>query len=133
MLIFNRKRLIAHQSQKSLSRDQWLGSLVAMNSGFPSQMISGPASHSPWMTIERLQENGTLVIWRESKEDIVLPLLNKVNVITADELSSNHSNGNVLVKQQGQWQVDWRDDKVEKPLLINWMAYVPSRCFQHSK
>ncbi|OXL26629.1 glycosyltransferase family 39 protein [Psychrobacter sp. DAB_AL32B] len=129
----NTWQVLSSCSLDSVSGDRWLGSLVAMNSGFPSQMISGLASHSPWMTIERLQENGTLVIWQEGKEDIVLPLLNKVNVITADELSSNDSNDNILVKQQGQWQVDWRDDKVEKPLLINWMAYVPSRCFRHSK
>ena len=117
----------------SVSGDRWLGSLVAMNSGFPSQMISGPASHSPWMSIERLQEHGTLVMWQEGEEDTVLPLLDDVSVITATELTSNHANKNTLVKQQGQWQIEWRDDKIEKPLLINWIAYVPNHCFQHSK
>lgn len=117
----------------SVSGEPWLGSLVAMNSGFPSQMISGPASHSPWMNTRRLQEHGTLVMWQESEEDIVLPLLDDVSVIKANELGSNHANKNTLVKQQGQWRIDWRDDKVKKPLLINWVAYVPSRCFQHSK
>ena len=117
----------------SVSGEPWLGSLVAMNSGFPSQMISGPASHSPWMNTRRLQEHGTLVMWQESEEDIVLPLLDDVSVIKANELGSNHANKNTLVKQQGQWRIDWRDDKVKKPLLINWVAYVPSRCFQPSK
>ena len=117
----------------SVSGEPWLGSLVAMNIGFPSQMISGPASHSPWMNTRRLQEHGTLVMWQESEEDIVLPLLDDVSVIKANELGSNHANKNTLVKQQGQWRIDWRDDKVKKPLLINWVAYVPSRCFQHSK
>ena len=117
----------------SVSGEPWLGSLVAMNSGFPSQMISGFASHSPWMNTRRLQEHGTLVMWQESEEDIVLPLLDDVSVIKANELGSNHANKNTLVKQQGQWRIDWRDDKVKKPLLINWVAYVPSRCFQHSK
>ena len=117
----------------SVSGEPWLGSLVAMNSGFPSQMISGPASHSPWMNTRRLQEHGTLVMWQESEEDIVLPLLDDVSVIKANELGSNHANKNTLVKQQGQWRIDWRDNKVKKPLLINWVAYVPSRCFQHSK
>ncbi|WP_201600662.1 glycosyltransferase family 39 protein [Psychrobacter piscatorii] len=117
----------------SVSGDRWLGSLVAMNSGFPSQMISGPANLSPWMSIERLQENGTLVMWQEGTEDIVLPLLDDVSVITATELTSNHTNVNALVKKQGQWQIEWRDDKIEQPLLINWIAYVPSHCFHQPK
>ena len=117
----------------SVSGDRWLGSLVAINNAFPSQMISGPASHSPWMNTKRLQENGTLVIWQESEQDIELPLLDDVKAITGNGLGGNQVNRNALVKQQGQWQIDWRDDKIEKPLLINWIAYVPSRCFQHSK
>ena len=117
----------------SVSGEPWLGSLVAMNSGFPSQMISGPASHSPWMNTRRLQEHGTLVMWQKGEENIALPLLGDVSVITATELTSNHANKNTLVKQQGQWRIDWRDNKVKKPLLINWVAYVPSRCFQPSK
>ena len=117
----------------SVSGDRWLGALVAMNSGFPSQMISGPASHSPWMNTQRLQENGTLVMWQEGEEDIVLPLLDDVDAIATTEVENSHNNANPLIKQQGQWQIDWRDGKIEKPLLINWVAYVPSRCFQHSK
>ena len=117
----------------SVSGDRWLGALVAMNSGFPSQMISGPASHSPWMNTQRLQENGTLVMWQEGEEDIVLPLLDDVDAIATTEVENSHNNANALIKQQGQWQIDWRDGKIEKPLLINWVAYVPSRCFKHSK
>jgi len=117
----------------SVSGDRLLGAVVAMNSGFPSQMISGPASHSPWMNIERLQKNGTLVMWQEDEEDIVLPLLNDVNVIAATEVSSNDNSANTLVRQQGQWQIHWRDNKADQPLLINWVAYVPIRCFQDSK
>lgn len=117
----------------SVSGDRWLGALVAMNSGFPSQMISGPASHSPWINTQRLQNNGTLVMWQEGEEGIVLPLLNDINVITATEVSSNDNSANALVKQQGQWQIDWRDGKIDKPLLIHWAAYVPRRCFQHLK
>lgn len=117
----------------SVSGEPWLGSLVAMNSGFPSQMISGPASHSPWMNTRRLQQHGTLVMWQKGEGNIALPLLSDVSIITDTELNNNSTNKNALVKQQGQWQIDWRDDKVKKPLLINWVAYVPSRCFQHSK
>lgn len=117
----------------SVSGDRWLGSLVAMNTGFPSQMISGPASYSPWMNVDRLQKNGTLVMWQEGEENIILPLLNDINVMTATEAINNRQNVTALIKQQGQWQIDWRDAKVDKPLLINWVAYVPSHCFQHSQ
>ena len=114
----------------SVSGDRWLGSLVAINSHFPSQMISGPASHSPWMSVERLQESGTLVMWQEGEEDIVLPLLNNVKIMIAIEAVNSDQNMTGLIKQQGQWQLDWRDSKIEKPLLINWVAYVPSHCFK---
>lgn len=117
----------------SVSGDRWLGALVAMNDGFPSQMISGPASHSPWMNVERLQNNGTLVIWQEDGSDIVLPLLNELNIINATDVDSDRQHRTALVKQQGQWQIDWRDDKADKPLVINWVAYVPSHCLLNSK
>ena len=116
----------------SVSGDRWLGSLVTINSHFPSQMISGPASHSPWMSVERLQKNGTLVMWRDGEQDIMLPLLNNLKIMTANEAVNSNKNMTGLVKQEGQWQLDWRDSKVDKPLLINWIAYVPSHCFKLS-
>lgn len=119
----------------SVSGDRWLGALVAMNNGFPSQMISGPASHSPWMNTERLQQNGTLVIWQETgantnsykQDDIVLPLLEEVAVSTANQ-KKNATNSNLLTKQQGQWRMAWRDTNITEPLAINWVAYIPSNC-----
>ena len=118
----------------SVSGDRWLSALVAMNSGFPSQMFSGPASHSPWMTAERLQQNGTLVMWQDD-DDTILPLLNKVRaksviipVAEATNTVANNEAINTLVKQQGQWQLTWRESNVTEPLLINWIAYVPSDC-----
>lgn len=123
----------------SVSGDRWLGALVAMNSDFPSQMISGPASHSPWMNAERLQKNGTLVMWQDGDDnDIVLPLLDEMNV--SDIRSTNNvdntssvieNNQTALVKQQGQWQIAWRD-KAAEPLVVNWVAYIPSSCFKSS-
>lgn len=122
----------------SVSGDRWLGALVAMNAdkgnGFPSQMISGPASHSPWMSVDRIQQNGTLVMWQDGDDnDIVLPLLDDVTVMNANE-KTNTTHSNLLTIQKGQWQIDWRDTNANDandnngPLTINWIAYVPSRC-----
>lgn len=115
----------------SVSGDRWLGALVAMNmpkgNSFPSQMISGPASHSPWMNTARLQNNGTLVLWQAgSDENNELPLLATL-AVTAEQ-DFNHNSANTLVKQQGQWQLDWRSARIDEPLIVNWVAYVPSRC-----
>ncbi|MDN5891504.1 MAG: hypothetical protein L0H51_05005, partial [Psychrobacter sp.] len=113
----------------SVSGDRWLGALVAINSGFPSQMISGPASHSPWMSIERLQKNGTLVMWEDGDDDILLPLLDEITVV-GDHQDNNAASSDRLIKKQGQWQISWRDPKADTPLTVNWTAYVPSRCVQ---
>ncbi|WLP95681.1 glycosyltransferase family 39 protein [Psychrobacter sp. M13] len=106
----------------SVSGDRWLGALVAINNGFPSQMISGPASHSPWMSIKRLQQNGTLVMW-QSDDEVVLPLLDQL-----DASASNNSKSDSLIKKQGQWQLAWRETNITEPLVVNWIAYVPARC-----
>lgn len=116
----------------SVSGDRWLGALVAINSGFPSQMISGPANHSPWMNIERLQKNGTLVMWEDGDDDILLPLLDEIT-IADDNQSNNTGSSDLLIKKQGQWQIAWRDPKADTPLIVNWTAYVPSRCVQSPK
>lgn len=110
----------------SISGDRWLGALVAMNNGFPSQMISGPASHSPWMTTERLQKNGTLVMWQEDS-DVELPLLDELTTVLPNSTAKG------LAKYQGQWQIDWRDSNAQRPLVINWVAYVPEHCQKSSK
>lgn len=124
----------------SVSGDGWLGALVAMNNDFPSLMISGPASYSPWMNTERIQKNGTLVMWQDGNDNnIILPLLDEV-AVSDIRSNSNADNTNTaakndqtaLVKQQGQWQIAWRD-KAAEPLIINWTAYVPSSCFKSSQ
>lgn len=117
-------------SLDSVSGDRWLGALVALNSGFPSQMISGPASHSPWMSPERLQQNGTLVMW-QNDDEVVLPLLDQLNVSeknSAANVKTNDSKSDVLIKKQGLWQLAWREANIAEPLVVNWIAYVPSRC-----
>ena len=117
----------------SVSGDRWLGALVAINSGFPSQMISGPASHSPWMSSERLQQNGTLVMW-QSDDEVVLPLLDQLNASSFNDKNSavsnksNESKRDLLLKKQGQWQLAWRETNITEPLVVNWIAYIPARC-----
>lgn len=115
----------------SVSGDRWLGSLVAMNSGFPSQMISGPAAHSPWMTSQRLQNHGTLVLWQNGDE-VELPLLQELSVINDADFDKNVPNHqpNTLIKKQDQWQIAWRDPNAKSPLIIDWVAFVPSHCLK---
>lgn len=120
-------------SLDSISGDRWLSALVAMNSDFPSLMISGPASLSPWMNAERLQKNGTLVIW-QNDDHVLLPLLNKLTVLdskVADVSNPIANDTDALIKQQGQWQIAWRDTNITKPLMVNWVAYVPIHCFRN--
>ena len=114
---------LSHCPLDSVSGDRWLGALVAMNSGFPSQMISGPASHSPWMTSTRLQENGTLVMWQDDNE-VELPLLNELTVVAPSSVTTG------LIRHQGQWRLAWRDGNAEKPLIVNWVAYTPTHCYK---
>ncbi|WP_201526070.1 glycosyltransferase family 39 protein [Psychrobacter frigidicola] len=116
----------------SVSGDRWLGALVAMNSDFPSQMISGPASHSPWMSTERIQKNGTLVMWQDD-DYIKLPLLDELMVADASSNYNkidNTNNATALIVQKGQWQIAWPDPNAKEPLTVNWIAYVPSRCIK---
>lgn len=111
----------------SVSGNRWLSALVAMNSGFPSQMISGPASHSPWMSAERIQQHGTLVMWQDGVDNITLPLLDEIAVVN-DPTASHKTTSNLLIKQQGQLQIKWPDTNATEPLAVNWITYVPSRC-----
>lgn len=110
----------------SVSGDYWLTALVALNNGFPSQMFAGPADHAPWMSTTRIQNNGTLVMWQDG-DDILLPLLNEVRIENPNRVD-NISDPTALVKQQGQWQIAWRDKSAAEPLTVNWIAYVPSHC-----
>lgn len=124
---------LSHCPMDSVSGERWLSALVAMNSNFPSQMISGPASHSPWMSTKRLQTNGTLVMWEDgSDSDIVLPLLDELRIANPNQADLNNDSIG-LIKQQGQWQIAWRDTNAGKPLTVNWIAYVPSHCVKSSQ
>lgn len=127
----------AHQSWLSVSNcpldsvsgDRWLGALVAMNTtpAWPSQMISGPADHSPWMTSARLQQHGTLVL-AEQGADVNLPLIDELK--HSGKIVEQHSSPGKLTHYQGVWSVTWPQQPDAKPLVIKWEAYVPSQCTQ---
>lgn len=104
----------------NVSGDRWLTALVAMNQPkpIPSQMISGPASHSPWMSLERLQQHGTLVMWL-SEDTVSLPLLETLNT---------QNQKTAFITHQGQWHIPWAKSADAAPLVVNWIAYVPSDC-----
>lgn len=116
----------------SLSGDRWLTALIAMNAeksefkntaNWPSLMINGPAQHSPWMSTERLQQHGTLVIELEKNSDSKqkqlhrLPLLNTISDTT-------------LMQYDGTWEINWPKATSAEPLKVTWQAYIPEHCFK---
>lgn len=115
----------------SVSGDRWLGALVAMNtpSGepWPSQMISGPANHSPWMTSSRLNEYGTLVLAQE-EDEVSLPLLNTINGAQVQSSKDSASQAQSFDYYQGQWTLIWPHQPQAEPLVVNWQAFVPKSC-----
>lgn len=122
----------------SVSGDRWLGALVAMNmtDNWPSQMISGPASHSPWMSAARLQQQGTLVM-QEPKDQMHLPLLDTLMIANNDAINSHQfednspspsKTPNPLIKYQGEWAINWPKQPKADPLIVLWQAYVPTHC-----
>lgn len=111
----------------SLSGDRWLTALIAMNAEksqfkttttWPSQMIFGPAEHSPWMTTQRLQQHGTLVIDVEDSFDSNRSRLPLLNTISEDQFMQYH----------GTWVVQWPSMATDEPLNVTWHAYVPKSC-----
>lgn len=110
-------------SWDSLSGDGWLSALVAMNanssqfkttSAWPSLMISGPESYSPWMTLDRLSKHGTLIMSQDDN-GLVLPLVDKL---------SKES----MMHYHGIWQINWPKQPDSEPLTIKWSAYIPNHC-----
>lgn len=130
------EQALANQAQKtwqslsscsldSVSGDRWLGALVAMNmtDHWPSQMISGPANHSPWMNLQRLQQQGTLVM-HEPKDKMTLPLL---DAVTGPNNAASQTTP-ALLHYSGTWQIAWPHQPEASSLVIDWQAYIPPRC-----
>lgn len=123
---------LSHCPLDSVSGDRWLGALVAMNhpssSRWPSQMISGPAAHSPWMTQSRLREFGTLVL-TQADDGVNLPLLEGLKGRPSVEDSGfSPSQSQAVEYQTGQWSIPWPNQPQAAPLLVQWSAYIPKSC-----
>ena len=113
----------------SLSGDRWLIALIAMNAekselstteSWPSLMINGPASHSPWITKTRLEKHGTLVVSLAEDKYSELPLLNQISKDS-------------LTQYSGQWEINWPKLQTSEPLIIKWEAYVPHQCVKQNQ
>ncbi len=100
----------------SVSGDYWATGLVAAQlPDRPSVFITGDDRFSPWITLERLQSNGTL--WIGLGDEPPVPAL-------LEELDTTPGMG----VQQGQVQVSWPFRGAESPLTMHWRAYVPEAC-----
>jgi len=100
----------------SVSGDYWAVGLVAAQlPERPSVFISGDERFSPWMTLERLQANGTL--WIGPGEAPTTPAL--LERLQADP---------AMRIQQGQLQIGWPYRGASEPLVMHWRTYVPAPC-----
>ncbi len=122
----------ANCSLDSVSGDRWLTALVALHAKpRPSQMFEGTANKSPWMTLDRLEKHGTLVIWEEkTKQNEQDNQTNFPDLPLLVELQSNMEAkaGDSIHTYQGQWSIPWESNPQAKPLLVNWKIYLPSSC-----
>jgi hypothetical protein len=100
----------------SVSGDYWAVGLVAAQlPERPSVFISGDERFSPWMTLERLQANGTL--WIGLGDAPTTPaLLERLQADPAVRI------------QQGQLQIGWPYRGASEPLVMHWRTYVPATC-----
>lgn len=80
-------------------------------------MIAGNPAYSPWMSTERLQSRGSLMLWPQGEPPAV-PLL--------DNLPPQSG----LVVREGVWHIAWPKLPQRAPLAVQWRAYVPQSCFK---
>ncbi len=108
----------------SVSGDRWLSALIAMNTGFPSQIFEDSASKTPWMSKERLRRHGTLLVWQNKVEQ---NKQEKNNTPPKTELL-DETMKNELLYINGQWSVPWTNNASADPLIVNWAIYLPKAC-----
>lgn len=95
----------------------WLAALAATAvSDRPSVMIAGEPAYSPWITAERLNKHGVLIVWYADETFPDLPLLH-----TAADLSDT-------AISEGEWQIAWHKLPERAPLHLKWRAYIPTDC-----
>jgi len=96
----------------------WEAGLVAeQQRPMPSVLIDGDARYAPWVSAERLQQTGALLVWRlgDYADAPEAPLL------AAVPPASWHIS-------EGQWSIAWPRNTGGAPLQIRWRAYVPFAC-----
>ncbi|WOE30411.1 MULTISPECIES: glycosyltransferase family 39 protein [unclassified Acinetobacter] len=102
----------------NITGDNWLAILAATKMDqMPSVMMSTSKSYSPWMTLSRLEQKGTFVLWEKGK---------KPEIPYLSELQKNQN----LVIQQGEWSIAWDKVPNKAPLVIEWQAFIPKHCTQ---
>ncbi|WP_230681279.1 hypothetical protein [Paracidovorax cattleyae] len=98
----------------SVSGDYWATGLVAAQlPDRPSVFITGDDRFSPWITLERLQSNGTL--WIGLGDQPPVPAL-------LERLDDTPG----MRVHQGQVQVHWPYRGAEAPLTMHWRATCPT-------
>ncbi len=95
----------------------WLAGLVAVPlPSQPSVLITGDARYSPWVTRQRLLQQGALWLRESNEPDSAPAPLDAVQP------------GPQMQVVAGQWQTPWPHDRSAAPLTLHWRAYVPSHC-----
>ena len=100
----------------SITGDNWIAIIAATKmQNLPSVMMSRSAEYSPWMSLSRLEKNGTFALWEKGEKPII-PYLS--------ELQKSKD----ITIQQGQWIIYWDKVPNKAPLIIEWQAFVPKSC-----
>ena len=101
----------------------WPAGLVAEQSRpMASVLIAGDARHSPWISAERLREQGALLVWRSedahARDRTGPPPVPLLESMPAEAFRVS----------EGEWAVDWPRNTDGAPLRMHWRAYVPAAC-----
>ncbi len=108
---------LSHCPLRVVAGNYWLAGLVAVRGeGWPSVLITGDARYSPWITRQRLAQEGALWL-REPNEAGVPP---------APLDSARNTAG--MAMRSGVWRLAWPHDPQGPPLMLHWTAYVPAAC-----
>lgn len=100
----------------NVTGDNWLAILAATKmQNMPSVMMSTSETYSPWMSLERLQQKGTFVLWEKGKQ----PVTPYVSDLEKDQ---------DMIMQQGEWTIPWDKVPNKEPLVIQWQMFIPKQC-----
>lgn len=92
--------------------EYWLAGLLSLRmNGRPSVLIEGELQFSPWLTEQRLREQGVLWVWRGSAEAMPAAL-------------RRHGEPDA----QGELQLAWPRNQRPSPLQLGWAIQAPKAC-----